>query len=61
MRTSWQSVRYANDGGINRRSFDELLFRAKAGVMEAKTELFAMYRPLPIKNSLVNGSVDEDL
>lgn len=24
-------------------SFDELLFRAKAGDMEAKTEIFAMY------------------
>ena len=42
-------------------SFDELLFRAKAGDMEAKTEIFAMYRPLLIKNALVNGRFDEDL
>ena len=42
-------------------SLDELLFRAKAGDMEAKTEIFAMYRPLLIKNSLVNGRFDEDL
>ena len=42
-------------------SFDELLYRAKAGDMEAKTEIFAMYRPLLIKNALVNGRFDEDL
>ena len=42
-------------------SFDELLFRAKAGDMEAKTEIFAMYRPLLIKNALVNGRFDDDL
>ena len=42
-------------------SFDELLFRAKAGDMEAKTEIFAMYRPLLIKNALVNGRFYEDL
>ena len=41
--------------------FDELLYRAKAGDMEAKTEIFAMYRPLLIKNALVNGRFDEDL
>lgn len=42
-------------------SFDELLYRAKAGDMEAKTEIFAMYRPMLIKNALVNGRFDEDL
>ena len=61
MRTSMQSVKYVKDWGINRMSFDELLFRAKAGDMEAKTEIFAMYRPLLIKNALVNGRFDEDL
>ena len=61
MRTSMQSVKYVKDWGINRMSFDELLFRAKSGDMEAKTEIFAMYRPLLIKNALVNGRFDEDL
>ena len=42
-------------------NFEELLFRAKAGDMEAKAEIFAMYRPLLIRNALVNGRCDEDL
>ncbi len=42
-------------------NFDELLFRAKEGDMEAKAEIFEMYRPLLIKNALVNGRFDEDL
>ena len=42
-------------------NFEELLFRAKAGDMEAKAEIFAMYRPLLIRNALVNGRLDEDL
>ena len=33
-------------------NFEELLFRAKAGDMEAKAEIFAMYRPLLIRNAL---------
>ena len=41
--------------------FDELLFRAKAGDMEAKTEIFVKYRPLLIKYSMVNRRFDEDL
>ena len=61
MRTSMQSVKYAKDWGINKMSFDELLYRAKAGDMEAKAEIFAMYRPLLIKYSLVNRRFDEDL
>ena len=56
-----QSAKYAKDWGITKMSFEELLFRAKAGDMEAKTEIFAMYRPLLIKNALVNGRFDEDL
>lgn len=56
-----QSVKYAKDWGIKRMSFDELLYRAKAGDMDAKTEIFAMYRPLLIKYSLVNRRFDEDL
>ena len=42
-------------------SFDELLFRAKAGDMDAKAEIFAMHKPLLIKNALMNGRFDEDL
>lgn len=61
MRTSMQSVKYAKDWGINKMSFDELLYRAKAGDMDAKAEIFAMYRPLLIKYSLVNRRFDEDL
>ena len=56
-----QSVKYVKDWGINRMSFDELLYRAKAGDMDAKAEIFAMYRPLLIKYSLVNRRFDEDL
>ena len=56
-----QSVKYAKDWGIKRMSFDELLYRAKAGDMDAKAEIFAMYRPLLIKYSLVNRRFDEDL
>ena len=61
MRTSMQSVKYAKDWGINKMSFDELLYRAKAGDMDAKAEIFAMYRSLLIKYSLVNRRFDEDL
>ena len=56
-----QSVKFAKDWGITKMSFDELLFRAKAGDMDAKAEIFAMYRPLLIKYSLVNRRFDEDL
>ena len=56
-----QSVKYAKDWGINKMSFDELLYRAKAGDMDAKAEIFAMYRTLLIKYSLVNRRFDEDL
>ena len=56
-----QSVKYAKDWGINKMSFNELLYRAKAGDMDAKAEIFAMYRPLLIKYSLVNRRFDEDL
>ena len=41
--------------------FDESLFKAKAGDMEAKTEIFVKYRPLLIKYSMVNRRFDEDL
>lgn len=42
-------------------NFEELLFRAKQGDEESKEKILEMYRPLLIKNSLVNGTFDEDL
>ncbi|MDO4275209.1 MAG: helix-turn-helix domain-containing protein [Eubacteriales bacterium] len=42
-------------------SFEEVLFRAKQGDAEAIDEILEMYRPLLIKNALVNGRFDEDL
>ena len=56
-----QSAKFAKDWGINKMSFDELLFRTKEGDMEAKAEIFAMYRPLLSTYSLVNRRFDEDL
>ncbi|MCB6415688.1 helix-turn-helix domain-containing protein [Faecalimonas umbilicata] len=41
--------------------FEEILFRAKMDDEEAKEQIVEMYRPLLIKNALVNGIFDEDL
>ena len=41
--------------------FMELLKQAKAGNEPAIAEILEMYRPLPIKNSIIDGSYDEDL
>lgn len=41
--------------------FDVLLERAKDGNSEAMMEIIEMYKPLLIKNALVNGRFDEDL
>ena len=41
--------------------FEEILFRAKMDDGEAKQQIIEMYRPLLIKNALVNGVFDEDL
>lgn len=41
--------------------FDDLLDRAKMGDKEAVEEIYQMYRPLLIKNSLDFGVFDEDL
>lgn len=43
------------------RNFKELLCSAQSGNTEAMNELLEMYRLLLIKNSLVDGVVDEDL
>ena len=41
--------------------FMELLKQAKAGNEPAIAEILEMYQPLLIKNSIIDGSYDEDL
>lgn len=41
--------------------FEELLFRAKADDKQAVEQIVEMYRPLIVKNALINGIFDEDL
>ena len=41
--------------------FMELLKQAKTGNEPAIAEIMKMYRPLLIKNSIIDGSFDEDL
>lgn len=42
-------------------NFEMLLKRAKAGDQEVREEIFRMYRPLLIKNSMDQNVFDEDL
>ena len=42
-------------------TFEELLFRAKTGDEQTVDELMTMYKPLLIKEAIVNGVFDEDL
>ena len=42
-------------------SFELLLLQAKTGNEDAQEHLLLMYRPLLLKESLVNGLFDEDL
>lgn len=42
-------------------NFKELLQRAKMGDQLAKQEIFSMYRPLLVKEAVVNGVFDEDI
>ena len=42
-------------------NFKELLYWARRGDEDAILEIFEMYRPLLIKNALVEGIFDEDL
>lgn len=42
-------------------NFEMLLERAKTGDQEAREEIFRMYRPLLIKNSMDWNVFDEDL
>ena len=41
--------------------FEEILFREKMDDKQAIEQILEMYRPLLIKNALVNGVFDEDL
>ena len=41
--------------------FEEILFRAKMNDKQAIEQIVEMYRPLLIRNALVNGIFDEDL
>ena len=42
-------------------NFEELLRKAQMGDLKALEEVFIMYRPLLIKNSMDNKVFDEDL
>lgn len=42
-------------------NFKELMEQAKNGNREAVTELLMMYRPLLLKESILDNSLDEDL
>lgn len=44
-----------------RISFEELLRKAKCGDKAAQEEIFQMYRPLLMKNSMDANVLDEDL
>lgn len=42
-------------------NFKEMLLQAKAGREPAVMELLEMYKPLLVKNAIINGRFDEDL
>ena len=42
-------------------SFKDLLYCAKAGDEAAFAQILDMYRPLLLKESIINGVFDEDL
>lgn len=42
-------------------NFKELLQRAKMDDQQAKQEIFSMYRPLLVKEAVVDGVFDEDI
>jgi hypothetical protein len=49
------------DGRRKVMEFRELLYRARLGDQESIMEIFEMYRPLLVRNALVDGFFDEDL
>ena len=42
-------------------NFKELLLRAQAEDQQAKEKLLSLYQPLLMKESVVNGLLDEDV
>jgi hypothetical protein len=42
-------------------NFKDLLTSAKSGDTRSKSEILSMYKPLLVKESIVNGVFDEDL
>ena len=42
-------------------NFERLLLKAKEGNADAVLKIFEIYKPLLIKNAIVNGRFDEDL
>lgn len=42
-------------------NFERLLLKAKEGNADAVLKILAIYKPLLIKNAIVNGRFDEDL
>ncbi len=42
-------------------NFKDMLLRAKRGEEEAVCALLETYKPLLLKNSVINGHLDEDL
>ena len=42
-------------------NFERLLLQAKEGTADAVLEILEIYKPLLIKNAIVNGRFDEDL
>ena len=42
-------------------NFERLLLKAKEGNADAVLKILEIYKPLLIKNSIVNGRFDEDL
>lgn len=42
-------------------NFKELIIRAKRGESSAKEKLLDMYRPMLMKESIIDGVFDEDL
>ncbi len=42
-------------------NFKEMLLQAKAGRKSSVMDLLEMYKPLLVKNAIINGRFDEDL
>lgn len=49
------------DGRRKLMNFERLLLQAKEGNADAVLKILEIYKPLLIKNAIVNGRFDEDL